>query len=388
MLLDAIIILFAISALFRGREIGFVRQAFSTIGFFGGLFLGALIQPATVKLAHSAGARSLITLVTTVGMALVLMAIGEYIGIGAKRRVLHNRLNNFDNLLGSALSVGTLLIGIWLGTALVSSLPSPAVQAAFQNSHIITALNNHLPSAPTVIARLGRLVDPNGFPQVFIGQEPSPSRLLPLPDLGDLQTAVAADRASVVKVEGKGCGGIVEGSGFVAGSGLVITNAHVIAGIKHPYVIDANGTHSATALWFDPNLDFAVLRVSNLAGRALVIANQRVTIGTAAAVLGYPGGGSFRAEPAVIQNQFTANGRNIYGGGNTTRDIFEVQADIIPGNSGGPLVARDGSVVGLVFAQSTSYAHVGYALTNSQITSELSQAIAQSQVRSTGTCAE
>lgn len=388
MLLDAIIILFAISALFRGREIGFVRQAFSTLGFFGGLFLGALIQPTTVKLAHTAGTRSLITLVTTIGMALVLMAIGEYIGVGAKRRVLHNRLNNFDNLLGSALSVGTLLIGIWLGTALVSSLPSPAVQAAFQNSRIITALNNHLPSAPTVIARLGRLVDPNGFPQVFIGQEPGPSRLLPLPNLGDLQTAVVADRASVVKVEGQGCGGIVEGSGFVAGSGLIITNAHVIAGIKHPYVIDANGTHSATALWFDPNLDFAVLRVSNLAGRALVIAAQQVTIGTAAAVLGYPGGGSFRAEPAVIQNQFTANGRDIYGGGNTTRDIYEVQADIIPGNSGGPLVARDGSVIGLVFAQSTSYAHVGYALTNSQITGEFSQAIAQNQVRSTGSCAE
>ncbi len=388
MLIDGIIILFAISALFRGREIGFVRQAFSTIGFFSGLFLGAWLQPETVKLVQTAGSRSLVTILTTVGTALVFLTIGEYIGIAVKRRVLMNRLNHFDNLFGSVLSVITLLLGVWLGTAIVGSLPSPAAQAAIQNSRIITLLDKNLPSAPAVIAGLGQLVDPNGFPQVFIGQEPGPSKLLPLPDLGDLQTAVENDRASVVKIEGQGCGGIVEGSGFVAGSGLIISNAHVIAGIKHPYVIDANGTHSATALWFDPNLDFAVLRVSNLAGRPLVIANRTVTTGTPAAVLGYPGGGSFSAKPAAILNQFTASGRNIYGRGSTSREIYEVQADIIPGNSGGPLVARDGSVIGLVFAQSTTYQHVGYALTNSQISHEFSQAIAQNQVRSTGSCTE
>jgi S1-C subfamily serine protease len=388
MILDGIIILFAISALFRGREIGFVRQAFSTAGFFGGLFLGALLQPTTVKLAHTGGTRSLVTLATTVGTALILMTVGEYIGIAVKRRVLPHRLNHIDNLLGSTLSVITLLFGVWLGSALVASLPSPVAQAALQNSRIVTALNKNLPSAPTVIADLGKLVDPNGFPQVFIGQEPSPSRLLPLPNLGDLQTAVDSDRASVVKVEGQGCGGIVAGSGFVAGSGLIITNAHVVAGISRPYVIDANGTHSATAIWFDPNLDLAVLRVSNLAGRPLGIANQTVKSSTPAAVLGYPGGGAFRPEPAAILDQFTAKGRNIYGSGNTDRSIYEVQADIIPGNSGGPLVAKNGSVIGLVFAQSTSYPHVGYALTTGQISSEFNQAIAQNQDRGTGSCAE
>jgi S1-C subfamily serine protease len=388
MLLDGLIILFAISALFRGREIGFVRQAFSTVGFFGGLFLGALLQPTTVKLAHTGSTRSLVTIGTTVGSALILMTIGEYIGIAAKRRVLPHRLNHFDNILGSALSIITLLIGIWLGAALVTSLPSLEAQATIRNSRIIMTLNNNLPSAPTVIASLGKLVDPNGFPQVFIGGEPGPSRLLPLPNLGDLQTAVADDRASVVKIEGQGCGGIVEGSGFVAGSGLIITNAHVIAGIAHPYVIDANGTHSATALWFDPNLDFAVLRVSNLAGRPLGMANRPAAAGTPTAVLGYPGGGSFSAKPAVILNQFTANGRNIYGRGNTSRAIYEVQADIIPGNSGGPLITKNGSVVGLVFAQSTAYPHVGYAISNSQISNEFGQAIAQNQVHGTGSCTE
>ena len=164
MLIDGIIILFAISALFRGREIGFVRQAFSTIGFFSGLFLGAWLQPETVKLVQTAGSRSLVTILTTVGTALVFLTIGEYIGIAVKRRVLMNRLNHFDNLFGSVLSVITLLLGVWLGTAIVGSLPSPAAQAAIQNSRIITLLDKNLPSAPAVIAGLGQLVDPNRFP--------------------------------------------------------------------------------------------------------------------------------------------------------------------------------------------------------------------------------
>ena len=82
-----------------------------------------------------------------------------------------------------------------------------------------------------------------------------------------LQSAVAKDDASVVKIEGLGCGGLVEGSGFDVGSDLVATNAHVVTGIAHPYVIDSNGTHSASLIWFDPNLDFAVLQVPGLTDR-------------------------------------------------------------------------------------------------------------------------
>ena len=193
----------------------------------------------------------------------------------------------------------------------------------------------------------------------------------------------------MVKVDGQGCGGIVEGSGFVVGSDLVATNAHVVAGIAHPNVEDSNGTHSATVIWFDPNLDFAVLQVDNLAGKSLVIDSGSVSSDTPAAVLGYPGGGPFNVGPAVVLDQFTATGRNIYGQGSTDRDVYEIDATVIPGNSGGPLIARDGTVIGVVFAgESTSYPHTGYALTTSQITSEINQAAAQDQPVSTRTCAE
>jgi len=388
MIIDIVIIIFAIGALYRGREIGFVRQLCSTIGFFGGLFFGAWLEPHTVVLAHTQTTRVMVTLLTTLGSALILLTIGEYVGVSLKHKVLLKRINAFDNGLGSLVSVASLLFTVWLAAAVIGSLPIPNIQTALRNSHIVSSLDRVLPGAPTVIGSLGHLIDPNGFPQVFIGTEPIPRGDVSLPSLGVMQAAVNHDRASVVKVEGQGCGGIVEGSGFVVGSDLVATNAHVVAGIRHPYVEDANGTHSATVIWFDPNLDFAVLRVNNLAGPSLDIATSHISSGTPAAVLGYPGGGPFAADVAAVLDEFTASGRNIYGRGNTDRDIYEVQANIIPGNSGGPLVAKDGAVIGVVFAESTAYQHVGYALTTSQVTSEIRQAVAQNQVVGTGGCAE
>jgi S1-C subfamily serine protease len=387
MLLDIAIIIFAFSALFRGRDSGFVRQIFSAVGFFGGLFIGAALEPHVIGLAHTTVSRSVVTLVTTLGSAFIFLTIGEYIGVSLKHKVQLNRLNEYDNILGAGLGIITFLVSIWLSAAIVASLPLPSVQQVVKSSRIIAALNEHLPSAPTVIADFGQLIDPNGFPQVFIGNEPNPGKQVALPNLGLLQAAVTADRGSVVKVVGQGCGGVVEGSGFIAADGLVVTNAHVVAGIKHPYVEDENGTHSATVIWFDPNLDFAVLRVSNLAGHVLTIASGHVAPGTSAAVLGYPGGGPFTPAPAAIIDEFTATGRNIYGKGNTDRDVYEVQGKIIPGNSGGPLVAQNGSVIGIVFAESTSYNNVGYALTTKQFSQELITAKNRDTPKSTGSCA-
>lgn len=388
MLIDLLIVILAIGALFRGREIGFVRQLCSTAGFFGGLFCGALLEPHVVSLAHTQASRALITLLTTLGCALILLTLGEYIGLLLKHKVLLKRINVIDNGFGSLLGIVSLLFSVWLLAAVIGSLPSPTLQSALHSSRIISSLDRTLPEAPNVIADLGHLIDPNGFPQVFVGSEPSPPSNVSLPLPGVLQAAVKQDRASVVKVEGQGCGGIVDGSGFVVGSDLVATNAHVVAGIRHPYVEDTNGTHPATVIWFDPNLDFAVLRVNNLAGQKLTILTGHVASGTPAAVLGYPGGGPFTADVASVLNDFTASGRNIYGNGNTDRDVYEIQATVIPGNSGGPLVNEGGSVIGIVFAESTTYQHVGYALTTAKFPGELKQATAANQPISTGQCAE
>lgn len=388
MLLDILIVIFAAVSLVRGREIGFVRELLSTVGFFGGLFLGAWLEPHTIDVVHGAAARTLMTVLTTLGCALVLLTVGEYLGVCLKRKLLFKKLNRADIIGGSALSLVSLLISIWLMAAIAVTLPFPGLQNSVKASRIVTGLNNVLPSAPKIIAGLGHLIDPNGFPEVFIGSEPIPRGDVNIPSLGSLQAAVNKDKDSVVKVEGQGCGGIVEGSGFVVGDGLVATNAHVVAGIRHPFVEDVNGTHNVSVIWFDPNLDLAVLRVQHLAGASLNIKTANQPSGTAAAVLGYPGGGGFTAGPAAVLDQFEASGRNIYGTGNTDRSVYELKADVIPGNSGGPLIDTGGNVIGVIFAESTSYQHVGYALATKTVVSELQQAEARDQVVGTGQCAQ
>lgn len=388
MIVDIVITILVVSALVRGRELGMVRQLFSAIGFFGGLFLGAAIQPHIIGVANSTVSRSILALGITIGCALVLLTAGEYLGILLKTKLIHLKVNHIDNVFGSVAGGLTMLLTVWLLAPVLVTLPFPSLQGAVRSSRIVSAIDHNFPSAPNVFASLGRVIYPNGFPQVFTGLEPSLPTDTPLPNLGSLTAAVEKDRASVVKVEGRGCGGIVEGSGFVAAQGFVVTNAHVVAGVQNPVVLDKNGEHSVTVVWFDPNLDIAVLRVSGLAGSPLNIDTGHISNGTPGAVLGYPGGGGFTADAAKVLDEFTAIGRNIYGQGQTSRDVYGVKANIIPGNSGGPLVESDGSVMGVVFAESTQYNQVGYALATQQVVNELHQAEAQNNAVSTGPCAE
>jgi len=385
--IDVLIIIFAIGAVFRGLEIGFVRQFFSTLGFVGGLWIGALLQPHTVQLAHTDISRTLITLVTTLGFAVLLLTLGEYLGIIIKRKILHNSINPVDYVAGGGLAVVSFLVVVWLSANIFISLPYQSVQQAISGSGIVRLMNRDFPSAPQVIADLGHLIDPNGFPDVFAGVEPAPSQTVTQPGLGGFKTAIAATQASVVKIVGQGCGGIVEGTGFVVDDNLVATNAHVVAGISRVTVQDQNGNHTAIPIWFDPDLDFAVLRVSDLAGKPLDFNTARQPRGTAGAVLGYPGGGNFAAKSAAVLSEFTAVGRNIYGTGKTVRDVYELQADIIPGNSGGPVITERGQVIGVVFAESTTYRHIGYALSVNKVMQELQTAEQQNHARSTGDCA-
>ena len=387
MVIDILIILFMISAFVRGREIGLVQQFFSTLGFFGGLFIGAKLQTVTVNLVEGAMTRTFVTLLTTLGSALVFLMIGEVIGMILKRRVVMQRFNRVDSYLGSVVSMISVIIAVWLSAAIVRGLPYPGLQQAFQHSKIVSSVSKNLPYAPDVIAGIGHLVNPNGFPQVFAGWEGSqPPERINLPSSSELAAAVAQSRESVVKIVGEGCGGIVDGSGFVATNDLVITNAHVVAGINRQYVVDGNGTHSARAVWFDEELDLAILQVDNLKGEPLVIDTAPVAPKTAAVILGYPGGGAFTANPASVLDQFTATGRDIYNRGTSERNVYEIAGDVEQGNSGGPLVTADGDVIGVIFAKSTVYDQIGYALTAEQVRPALNQASARNQQVDTGSC--
>ncbi|HUS26699.1 MAG TPA: MarP family serine protease [Nevskiaceae bacterium] len=387
--LDLIIGLFLLAALIRGRELGLVRQVLSSVGCIGGLLVGAWAQAKFGTHAATAQSRALLSLLVTLGFAMAFLSIGEYVGALAKFRLqAMQRLNKIDRAFGSVVGGATLLIGVWLGASLFTNVPSVALQRQIHGSAIVAQLNKSLPAAPNVIARISHLIEPNGFPEVFTGLEPAPPKPVSLPDLGELNSAVRDTQASVVKIEGRGCGGIVEGSGFVARDGLVATNAHVVAGVIEPYVQDGNGTHRASVMLFDPDLDLAILRTTNLKGQPLGIATQTVATGTPAVILGYPGGGNFNAGPAAIMDSFVAVGRNIYNQGETSRSVYSVKGTVVPGNSGGPLVDKEGRVIGLIFAQSTAYDQVGYALTMQRVSQGIAQASSVSHAVSTGDCAE
>ncbi len=388
MLIDLLIVIILAISIAHNLHSGFLRQFWSALGFFIGLLGGRLLESYTLTLVHTPISRAIVTIITIFGLAAVGLTLGEYIGLRLKHHWNNDKFDRVDNGLGCLLSAASVLISVWLIASVINSLPATRLKADVQKSHIISALNSILPPAPAVISDLGKLIDPNGFPDVFVGSEPIPRGNINLPSLGALQAAVNKDKNSVVRISGLGCGGIVSGSGFIVANDLVATNAHVVAGIAHPYVDDVNGRHSAEVIWFDPNLDFAVLKVYGLGGSVLPITTVSITPNTPGAVLGYPGGGNFNASAAAVMDEFEASGHNIYGNGVTLRSVYEIDANVIPGNSGGPLIEENGDVMGVVFAQSTTYAHVGYALAMSKVNSEIRQAESAQQPVSTGQCAE
>jgi S1-C subfamily serine protease len=213
-----------------------------------------------------------------------------------------------------------------------------------------------------------------------------------LPGDADERAAVQRAGPSTVQVAGSGCGVIQEGSGFVAAPGIVVTNAHVVAGIASVFVIDSTGRHATKTLLFDPRLDIAVLRVPGLAAPPATIDPAVVGRGTTAVVLGYPGGGAFTDRKAGVAAAFEAVGLDIYGTSQTTREIYELDAIVLPGNSGGPLVASgdkaiaDGTVIGVVFARSTTNSQVGYALAMPAVNADIARAETRTTTVGTGGC--
>jgi S1-C subfamily serine protease len=280
------------------------------------------------------------------------------------------------------------LAAIWLIAILLTAGPTKDVSRAINRSVIVRGLVQHLPPAPSVFSRVQQFISVTPFPRVFEGIEPVPAGPIDVPGNAVVQAAVARAGQSTVRVVGVGCGGIQTGSGFVADTGLVVTNAHVVAGISGSQlqVEDSRGAHRATPVLFDPALDVAVLRTTGLAGTALPLADGEAPRGQGGAVLGYPGGGRFNAVPGAVLRKFSAIGRDIYGSALTRRDVYQLQATIRQGNSGGPFVRQDGTVLGVVFAASTTEANVGYALTSKEVLPKVRQAHSSTNAVSTGPC--
>lgn len=386
-LFDLAIVVAVFSTAVWGAVRGLALQLGTILGLWLGLFLGAVLAPKLAGVVDSAMAKLLLTTFTVALLASLLAAGGHHLGALLGRALNRAHLGPVDAVLGAVVTMVAALALLWIGLTSIASSQLGGFSRAIQDSKILTTLDDLLPPVPSVTARLGRLVDPLGFPRVFAGLEPGPAPAVDSPGSTDVTSAETAGAASTVKFESRGCGGIIDGSGVVVGEELVITNAHVIAGVRTP-TVDDNGTKfPATPLLFDPDVDIAVLRVPGLQRPALALAPSNPKRGDTGAALGYPGGGDFTVLPAAVRAVFSAVGRDIYGNGLVTREVEELQADVRPGSSGGPFVLADGTLGGVVFARSVSTPGVGYALALTEVRPKLEAALAVTAPVGTGACA-
>ncbi len=385
-LVDLVVLVVVALSAVQGLRLGAVVQVLSFGGLLLGLFLGAQLASITVTWGHVQSTRTALALVTLLGVALLCGMAGRIVGNMAFTRVHRGALGAVDSALGVLVAVVASLLIAWLLASTLVNTDSLRLNASIDRSRVIRSLDNVLPAPPSVFSRVQSFLSAQGFPPVFAQLAPDSAGPVALPGEPQLQAAAAHAAGSTVKIVGEGCGQIQEGSGFVVAPGIVVTNAHVVAGIAHPMVDAGSDTLDTTVIYFDPSYDLAVLRVSGLDEPALSLDPEPSSRGVQAAVLGYPGGGPFQVAPAGVMATFEAEGRDIYGQGLTVRNVYEIQAKVRPGNSGGPLVQLDGQVIGVVFSRSTTNGDIGYALTSPGVLSRVHQAESAGKVVGTGAC--
>jgi S1-C subfamily serine protease len=342
---DWLIVVFTLLLALYGYAQGFLVGALSLAGFALGAFAGTRLAPLVLPSgAHSPYAPVL----GLVGALMVggLLATGfEGVAMRARSLLLIPGLRAVDGLLGAGLTACVALGVAWIvGAIAVQTSGSSSLQRDIQGSVILRTLNEVLPPSGPILHALARF-DP--LPSV---RGPSAGVAAPSPAVL-ARPGVRQARRGVVRVVGTACGLGVEGSGWVAGPGLVVTNAHVVAGETNT-VVQPGGQApglAAHAVAFDPHDDIALLRVPGLDLPPLtLVAHPRA--GTAAAILGYPLDGPFDARPGRIGHTETVNTQDAYGNGPIQRSITTLRGYVRPGNSGGPLVDGAGQVVGTVFA--------------------------------------
>jgi S1-C subfamily serine protease len=375
-LLDLILLVMIAAFAVAGYRQGFIVGVLSLAGFIGGVAGGALLAPAISHgLASSQSWQSLIAILVVFFAAVVGMLVASAIGVVVRSRVTGRPATVIDSLGGAAVNVIALLVVAWLIGSFVENAPFPAISSQVNRSVVLKTVDRIMPSAALdlpAFPELRTLLSNGVYEQIFsqIGAESAPD--IPSPTSAVLaSTALPEIYRSVVKVKGvaPSCNETIEGSGFVISKDHVLTNAHVVAGVTQGlHVIDEYGRmyRSVKVVLYNSNLDVAVLYVPGLTATPLKFAGSAHQ-DAQAVVVGYPLDHDLTPEPAVVGRSFVAVGPNIYDTGNVNRPIYPIRADVEPGNSGGPLLAPNGKVYGVVFAKSTQYSGVGYALTASAV---------------------
>lgn len=387
--LDLLLVLVILAYAFVGLRRGFGRTLLLTAGFVAGAALVVwFVVPRIDAVVPVAWLRPLAVIV----LMLLAGGLGQALAMRLTARSLRSRAHGLDALLGGLVTATFAAALCWFGAGLVRGVAPTPVAKAITESRVLHTIDKVAPaSSERVLARVISALDDYGFPIVFGGLEPEPITPVRAADQGVANSApVRAARESVVRVDAisMSCGDrLSEGSGWVVDDGLVVTNAHVVAGAEQVRVLVGSTRKPGRVVAFDPDRDLAVLAVSDLGVRPLPRGGE-LAHGDTGAVLGFPLAGPYRVEAASVRGVIKATGNNIYGTSSAVREIYSLRASISPGNSGGPLLDSEGRVVGTVFARSVDDPTTAYALTLSEINPVVDPVDASSRAVGTGACAK
>jgi S1-C subfamily serine protease len=392
---DLVVIVLALIAAVSGWRHGMAVALLSFVGVLGGAVLGVRLAPLLAAGIENPSTR----VIVSVAVVVLLVALGETTGVFFGRRIRDHirgeRTLAIDSSLGSVLQAATVVIAAWLVALPLASASLPALASGVRGSVVLRGVDSVMPDgAKQLPDELRQLLNDSGFPDVT-----NPFAQTPITEAGPPDPALEKDpvlaqvQSSVLKIRGKApsCQRQLEGSGFVIGPQLVMTNAHVVAGTAATSVEVAGRRGpvdlDATVVLYDPRVDVAVLRVPDLDEEPLVFEPKPASPQDDAIVLGYPLDGSLRVTAARIRQEIKLKGPDIYDAGEVTRDVYTVRAKVESGNSGGPMIDPSGRVIGVVFGAALDDTETGFALTVDQVAPAVRAAPGLTRKVDTGACA-
>ncbi|HEY0127080.1 MAG TPA: MarP family serine protease [Blastococcus sp.] len=371
-LVDVVLIVLALVFALSGFRQGLLVSATSILGFLGGAVLGAQLSgPVAERIDGSSVTRVFAALVVVLAAALLGQILAGAIGRAVRGRVTWEPAKMVDSVAGAVLSAAAVLLVAWMVASPLASSPFPQVSSQVRQSALVQAVDRAVPDrVRSVYDTLRDAIDRRGLPDVLDPLTPTRVRDVEAPDPALRNSPVVASvQGSVVQISGiaPSCSRQIDGSGFVYAQERVMTNAHVLAGVTDPVVVVEGEEHDAVAVYVDEDIDVAVLAVPGLDTVPLSFTREPAEAGDDAIIMGYPGGGPFFVGPARVRDRGEISGPDFRNSQTVVRDVYALFGTVRPGNSGGPLFAPDGSVLGVVFASAIDDPETGYALTGSQV---------------------
>ena len=369
---DLLLIVLALGFALSGFRRGLLVSATSILGFLGGAVLGAQLSgPVADRIDGSSLTRVFAALVVVLAGALLGQIIAGAVGRAVRSRVTWEPAKMVDSVAGAVVSAAAVLLVAWMVASPLASSPFPQVASQVRQSALVQAVDVAVPDGVrTVYDSLREAIDRRGLPDVLDPLTPTESRDVPAPDPALVNSEVVESvRGSVVRIRGiaPSCSRQIDGSGFVYAPERVMTNAHVLAGVTDPVVVAEGEEYDAIPVLVDEDIDVAVLAVPGLPQVPLRSAPDEADTGDDAIIMGYPGGGDFFVGPARVRDSGEISGPDFRNTKTVVRDVYALFGQVRAGNSGGPLFAPDGAVLGVVFASAIDDPQTGYALTWAQV---------------------